>query len=136
VTKVHGKNMVVTLDADDLSAFCDSSEFEDMADSHDVTTYGNDGHRKLGGLTDGSFTIGGFYEDVGQSTNPRETIQPIVGTVVAFVRQPEGTGSGLAQDSCNVLVVKYSESAPVADYIKWSCELEVDGDVSHAVQGA
>lgn len=124
----HGKDTFISLDADDLSAFSNNVEFNRSADSHDVTTFGNDSHRKQGGLFDGTATITGVYDN--GATGPRAVIVPLLGTVVALVHRPEGTGAGLPQDTANVLVMSYNETSPVADMVTWECELEFDGDVT------
>jgi hypothetical protein len=134
MAKKHGKDTVIKLNSVDLSAFCNTSEFTRTADSHDTTTYGADAHGYDGGLTDAKATIGGMYDD--SATGPRATIEPLIGTKVPYIRQPEGAGSGLAQDSCTVLVVSYVESSPVADMVTWSAELQVSGDVDSTDQSA
>lgn len=134
MAKVHGKNMVVTLDGDDLSPYCNQCEFGRTADSHDVTTFGNDSHVFNGGLLNGTATIGGFYESISVTGGPRPIIEPLIGTVVELTRQPEGAGSGLPQDVVDVLVTSYNETAPVADMITWTAELQLSGDVDSAPQ--
>lgn len=130
----HGKDTVVTLDGDDLSAYANSVSYERSADSHDTTTYGKDSHVYTGGLKDGTCTIEGIYE-TGVS-GPRAVIAPLLGTTVALVYKPEGTGSGKPQDTVDVVVTAYNESSPVADMIAWTCELQLSDDVATTSQGA
>jgi hypothetical protein len=132
---IHGKGTVATLDGDDLSAFGTSVEFNRSADSHDVTTFGNDSHRKQGGLFDGTATLNGIYDNTA-STGPQAVISPLLGTVVALVYQPEGAGASLPQRTVDVLVTTYNESSPVADMVTWTCEVEFDGDVDLTAQSA
>jgi hypothetical protein len=133
MTFIHGKNTVVKVATKDLSAYTDSSELEIGADTHDTTTYGNNSHRKSGGLLDGSFKMSGTYDSTAV-TGPRAALKPLIGTTVAVIRQPEGAGSTKPQDSFNAVVGKYVETSPVADMVKWSCEFEIDGDVNSAAQ--
>lgn len=133
MSRVHGKNTVVKVDANDLSQYTDTSELPRTADSHDVTTYGNDSHRYDGGLLDGTFTMSGTYDNTA-TTGPQAVLRPLLGTVVPIIRQPEGTGIGKAQDSFNALMTKYTETSPVADMVKWSAEFQIDGDVNPAAQ--
>ena len=51
---IHGRGVYVSLDSNDLSAFCNTSNPERTADSHDVTTYGKDAHVYQGGLLNGT----------------------------------------------------------------------------------
>jgi hypothetical protein len=129
----HGKDTVVKVATKDLSAYTDSSELNQSADSHDTTTYGNNSHRKAGGLKDGKFTMSGTYESTAV-TGPRAALQPLLSTTVAVIRQPEGTGTGKPQDAFSAVLVGYVETNPVADMIKWSAEFELDGDVNSAAQ--
>jgi hypothetical protein len=129
---VHGKNTYVSLNAVNLSAFCNNSEKEKTADEHDVTTYGKNSHVFAGGLKGGKCTISGIYDNT--TAGPHDTIDPLVGSVVALVHRSEGTGSGLPQDTVNVLVKSYKESAPVADMVMWTTELTYSDDVTSTNQ--
>jgi len=129
---VHGKNTYVSLNASDLSAFSNASEFGRKADKHDVTTYGKSDHVYEGGLGDGSMSISGIYDNT--TAGPRDIIEPLIGTVVVAVRRPEGTGSGKPQDSVNVLVEEYVETSPVADMVTWSVTLQPSDAVTSTNQ--
>ena len=130
---VHGKGSVTTLGGSDLSAYGNSVEWGRKADVHDVTTFGKNAHVKQGGLLDGTAKIEGIYDNTA-TVGPRAVINPKIGTVVALVWRPEGTGTGKPQETVNVLVAGYTESSPVADMIKWSVDLELSDDVTTAVQ--
>lgn len=129
---VHGKKTYISLNAVDLSTFCNTSNLERSADSHDVTTYGKDSHVFQGGLLNGTASIGGVYDN--GTSGPRDTIEPLIGTTVTLVRRTEGTGSGLPQDSVSVVVLKYTETNPVADYIQWSADLQLTDEVTSTNQ--
>jgi hypothetical protein len=129
---VHGRHTYVSLDADDLSAFANNTEYEKNADEHDVTTYGKNSHVFAGGLKGGTATISGVYDD--GAAGPRAIIDPLVGTVVELIHRPEGTGTGKPQDTVDVLVKSYKESAAVADMRMWTVELTFSDDVVSADQ--
>jgi hypothetical protein len=130
----HGKDTVVKLNAVDLSAFTNSTSFGDETEAHDTTTYGRDRKTYHAGLGDGKITIGGVYDD--GAAGPRGTIKPLkaAGTAVTFLFQPEGTGAGKAQSSVSVIIISFNESAPVADMISWTCELQMTGVLNEADQ--
>jgi hypothetical protein len=130
---VHGKNTVVKLAAKDLSAYANASELARTADSHDVTTYGKNDHVFSGGLGNATASISGIY-DTTAVTGPRAAIVPMIGTVVTFIRQPEGTGTGKPQDSVSVLVTGYTETNPVADMVTWSVSLQCSDAVNTTAQ--
>lgn len=125
---VHGKTNYVSFNGTDISAFCSDTKREREADVHDVTTYHptRKGKVNKGGLLSGKFTLDGKYDDtVG---GPQALIENKLGDTVVLVLRPEGTGSGKVQHTTDVVVGKYSETIPVADYIMWSVELTISGD--------
>jgi hypothetical protein len=133
MTFVHGKDTYISLDGDDLSPVTTTSQLEKSADSHDVTTYGQDAHVFNGGLLNGTATMSGIY-DSSTSTGPSAVIDPLVGTNVTLIRRTQGTGAGKPQQSVNVLVLKYTETNPVADMITWSCDLQLSGTITGSTQ--
>lgn len=133
--KVHGKHTVVSLDGVDLTDYSNNSTLEITADSHDTTTYGKNSHVFSGGLLNGTATISGFYDSTAV-TGPKAAIQPLVGTVVELIHQPEGEGLGLPQDRVDVLVTKYTQTHPVADYVTWTVDLQFSDDVDSSVQAS
>jgi hypothetical protein len=128
----HGKDTFISLNAVNLSTFVNTSELSRSADSHDVTTYGKSSHVYAGGLLDGKATMSGIYDNT--AAGPRDTIEPLIGTVVTLIRRPEGTGSGLPQDSVSVLVTGYVETNPVADMVTWSCEMQLSDEITSTNQ--
>lgn len=128
----HGKNTYVSVNAVDLSAYTNTSEFTRSADSHDVTTYGKNDHVFTGGLGNATFTMGGVYDN--GSSGPRDTLEPLVGTNVTLIRRVEGTGSGRPQDSVDILITSYVETSPVADMVTWSMEAQCSDAVTSTNQ--
>lgn len=131
---VHGSNTVVTVNGTDISVYTKGSEFDYSADSHDTTHYGDTGHEYSPGLTDGTFTMEGDY-DTTAGTGPRAVLRALIGAAgVTVIRRPEGTGSGLPQDSFTGLCTQYVESNPVADYVKWRTSFKISGAVDGTAQ--
>lgn len=131
-TTTLGADAVFMLNAADITDFIDTVTFNVSSDSLDVTTFGNDGHRKRGGLTAGSIAIGGVYDTT--ASGPRDVVKPLKGTIVAFDWRPEGTGAGKPKSTGNVLVQNYVESDAVTDIVRWTASLEIDGNVTDANQ--
>lgn len=130
---VHGRHTFVSLNGSDLSIYVTTSQLEQNADKHDVTTYGKDDHVYSGGLGNGAATMSGIYDSTA-SVGPRAVINPLIGTVVQLIRRPEGTGTGKPQDRVNVLVEKYVETNPVADMVTWSLDLQPSDTVDSTPQ--
>lgn len=132
MSKVHGRHTVITIDGDDISIYCNTSDLGRKADKHDVTGYGADAHEYGGGLLDGNASIGGVYDSA--AGGPHTVIRPLVGTVVPLVRKTEGTGTGKPTETVNALVEEYTETNPVADMVKWSAKLQLSGSIVDTVQ--
>jgi hypothetical protein len=133
MARVHGKDTVIKLDDNDLSAYCKNSSVTRDADSHDTTGYGVDDYTYLGGLLKGEASISGDYDSTA-STGPGAVIRPLIGTVVTFIRQLEGTGSGKPQESMSVLVGKFVETSPYNDIVSWSLDMTRSGAIDDTAQ--
>jgi len=127
------KNVFVSLAGVDISQYCDTSEHHKKPDIIDRTGYGKNSHVKEGTLLDGNGSLGGFY-DTTVSNGPRAVINPLVGQTVEYIRRPEGTGSGKAQDRVEVVVGEYVESAPIGDIVRWTLALEYSDDIDSTLQ--
>lgn len=131
---IHGKTTVIKVATKDISAYCKTSTLEVDADVHDVTGYGATAHAKQGGLLDGSFTVSGTYDNTAV-TGPRAVLLPLLGAAAAaIIRQPEGTGTGKAQDSFSAVLKKYTETNPADDMVTWSADFEVSGPITTTAQ--
>jgi hypothetical protein len=132
---VHGKGTAVSIGGDDLSAFANSVTFTREADTHDVTTFGKNSKVYAAGLKDGTASIEGIYDNTA-TTGPGAVLRPLVGAAaVEFVYQPEGVGSGKPVATVDALVNSYEESAPVADMVTWTAELQLSDDITDTTGG-
>lgn len=135
MSRVHGKKTVVEVNSVDISAHCNTSELNASTDTHDTTGYGADAHEFDPGLTNGTFSCGGNYDnDV--STGPRNVLQPLKGDAakVPVMRQVEGAGTGLPQDDFTAIMTSYVETAPVAGMVTWRADFQISGDVTPSAQ--
>jgi hypothetical protein len=133
---VHGKGAAVSVDGDALGAFSNSITFGRTADTHDVTTFGKNSKVYAPGLKDGTATLEGIYDSTA-STGPGAVLRPLIGAAaVEVVYEPEGTGSGKPIATVDVLVTSYEESAPVADMVTFTAELQLSDDIADTTGGA
>lgn len=130
---VHGKLTNITVATKDISPYTKTSSYEGSADVHETTGYGKNSKTKAGGLLDGKFTCGGTYDNTA-STGPRNALKPLLGTSVAVVRKPEGTGTGKPMDTFQAVLSKYVETNPVDDMVTWSAEFEISDDITTSTQ--
>ena len=132
MASVHGKNTYISINAVDISAYCNTSEFTRGADVHDITGYGKNDHVFVGGLGNATFNCGGWYDNT--TSGPRDNLEPLIGTNVTLIRRVEGTGSGRPQDSVDIVVTSYVETSPVADVVTWSLEAQCSDAVTSTNQ--
>jgi hypothetical protein len=130
---IHGHFTVITVNAKDISQYCNNSQLTRGADSHDVTGYGKNDHVVQGGLLKGDFSCEGTYDNTA-STGPRAAIQPLIGTNTTCTRKPEGTGVGKPLETFTALVESYVETNPVADMVKWSAKFTVSDAIATTTQ--
>jgi hypothetical protein len=117
VARVHSKETVIIIDDNDISVYCTDSNRKRSGQTEDNTTYGKDDVVKDPTLGTGEFGCGGKYDSA--AAGPRAVLDPLVNTKVNIKYRPEGTGSGLPQDSFDAVITGYEETAPVAGYRMW-----------------
>lgn len=112
----------------DLSPNLNNTDFTVSTDIHDDTGYGQDGHTKKGGLTDGSITISGFWDKTAL-TGTETVLASLVGLFapVDFEFGPEGNASGAVKKSGKCVLETYTQSAPVADLIAFTATFSISG---------
>lgn len=132
----HGKNGYISIGGGVLTGYVNTTQIARGVDTHDTTVYGNDAHRFNGGLLNNSGSMGGFF-DSAAVTGSASVLEPIVSAAVAveLIWRPEGTGAGKPEDTAQVIITNYVESAPVADMITWTADFVVDGEITRSVQG-
>lgn len=128
----HGKDTIVKVGDEDISKYCNSTEWTEEAEGHEVTTYGNKAVRRAGGLKDGSATIEGYYES--KEDGPEDVIRDKLGEIVELIFRPEGDGEDKPQSKVDALVTSYEQTNEVEEMITWSAEFEFDGEVDHSKQ--
>jgi hypothetical protein len=132
MARKHSKHTVIIIDDNDVSEHCTDSNASKKSGTEDNTTYGKNAIVKDATLLDGAFACSGKYDDT--VTGPRAVLKPLVGTKVNVKYRPEGTGSGLPQDSFDAVITDYTETAPVAGYRMWSLTTEPSDEWDEADQ--
>jgi len=120
MARKHSKLTVILIDDNDISTYANDSTCEQSSGTEDNTTYGKDAEVHDPTLLTGAFSCSGKYDDA--AGGPRAVLKPLVGTKVNVKYRAEGTGSGLPQDSFEAVIVKYTETAPVAGYRTWALD--------------
>lgn len=135
----HGKTTSTKINAIDISPHTRNAEWKRAADTHDVTGYKasdtDTAKNYIAGLTDGTCTISGMY-DTDATTGPAKVLEDCIaaGVAVEFAYAVEGIGTGKPLRTCDVIVSTYNETAPVADIVTWTADLQITGAVTRTTQ--
>lgn len=133
MARKHGRNTNISIDGNDMSTYISSSDFNVSVDTHDTTAYGDDNRTYIDGLIDATFSCDGHYDDA--AGGPDTILRPLLGGgEITIIRQPEGTGTGLAQQSFSALPTAYDETNPVDGKISFSAEFQVSGAITTTAQ--
>lgn len=133
MARKHSKLTVILVAGTDISAYCTDSNIKKSSGTEDNTTYGKNSEVHDPTLLTGEFSCSGKYDSTA-STGPRALLMPLVGTSATIKHRPEGTGSGLPQDSFTAVIVDYSETAPVAGYRTWALTTKPSDDWDQTAQ--
>jgi hypothetical protein len=131
----HGKNAQITINAIDLSTFCDSVELGIDIDTADTTMFGSTWNSALVGLIGATVPLSGAYDPTA-STGPASAIWTCItgGVPVAVVLKPGGTLTGQRTNSFNAILTNYTETSAVNDKVVFKAELLVTGAVTPTTQ--
>lgn len=126
-----GKSAHLEVASNDVSPYVMSVTFEQDNDVLDITCYGATGHAFLASLTDGKVTIEGLWDKTA-TVGSHTVFQALVGDSNgdAFIWGPEGSASGSVKHSFTGILESYSESAPVADLVKFTASVKISGAVT------
>lgn len=115
-----------------ISPYVTSVTFAQNNDTHDTTTFGQEGHTYIVGLTDGKITIVGLWDKaalVGSDT----VFQSLIGyetNTMTFNYGPEGNTAGQKLKSGECVLESYTEADPIADLVTFTAVLQISGSVT------
>jgi hypothetical protein len=106
-----------------LSSGVDDTTMERMADTAEVTTYGDNDRNYIAGLRDGSWSVAGTF------ASTYELISSHMGsTALGTVRfGPHGTTTGYPKFQASILLTQFNVGAPVDDKISMDLTFQRSG---------
>lgn len=126
MTRVHGKDLSsLTLDGTALLADTVSLEFSASAETHDVTTLGDDWYEYIGGLKGGDDITHELMYDNTAATGSWAKLTGLLGSSVTL-----SFGDGTRTVSASVIVSKVSLPIKVADMMKITATYKLTGAVT------
>lgn len=115
-----------------ISPYITSVNFEQDNDTSDTTTFGQEGHTFLVGLTNGKITVQGLWDKTAL-TGSDTVFQSMVGydtNTMTFNYGPEGNTAGQMKKSGECVLETYVEADPVADLVTFTATLRISGSVT------
>jgi predicted secreted protein len=129
-TFIHGKSTDFELDdtggtSRSLSNVLTSVDFPETIDTAESTAFGSTSKSYLVGLRDATISVSGLWDATVDGY--------IIGTEPAsrtFIFGPAGSTGGNVKYTGEAILTNYSVSAPVADVVTFSLDLQVTGNVT------
>lgn len=134
----HGKGAAFALDnavgtLTDISTFLDEVSFPSSIETGETTTFQSPGSAKtyVPGLRDATFSLSGKLDPTLDALVEGVITAQAAGSAAAdFEYGPAGSASGAVKYSGAAWVTGYDISAPVADVVTVSIDLQVTGQVT------
>lgn len=129
-----GYNAVIKVDNSagsltNISAYCYDDSFPRSADELETTTFGQTAHRRIGGLTDGSFSISVRWDPTA-STGPDAVLSGIIGLVGSVEYGPHGSTATFIKYTFEALCTGYEISGAVDGLVEATADFVIDGAVT------
>lgn len=124
----------VTVNTVNLSTFCTSGTLKVDVDDQETTAFGSTYRSRIGGLKDAKLDLE-FNQDLATSA-VNQTIQPIIGTVVAFtLKQSSGATSATNPEwQGNLLITEYTPlDGKVGDLSQLKVSWPTTGALTYAI---
>lgn len=127
MAEAWGGDSTLSINAQDITTYVKSVEFTLGRAALDVTTKGDDGVTRKGGLVDGSMSVTGMWDDT--VTTGSFTVLSALAVVVpptsptAFIYKPNGTKTYTG----TAVLTSYEESSPVDDMVAFTASFAVSG---------
>lgn len=135
----HGKDTVFSLEDSAgstlraLTTNLTSVALSRANDTHDKTGFGASGHEFITGLTNGTITLEGFWDDTA-STGTATVLDSLIGTgstpTYAWEYGPEGSTTGDVKYSGECVLQSLDYTSPVADLVTFTATLQISGAVT------
>ncbi len=123
---VHGKNSYVSIDASDVTTYCNASSLQRAIDNAEVTSFGDDDKAYIAGLHGATIPIGGRWH----ATLDGVMAGTIDSATVAWILGPAGSTSGLVRYTGNAFIANYNWSSTVGGAVVWTANFTVDGAIT------
>lgn len=132
---VHGRSSRLLLDDSALSGFLRGWETSNEVELADTTVEGDEGHKFIPGLINGSLSLDGVWDNSDSDGDQDETLSTARGASSASVitAGPEGFALGKRVISIEARESSYAIASPVADAVTFAASWQSEGQTDTGV---
>jgi hypothetical protein len=126
VGKFHSKNTFVSVDAIDISTYCDNFALTDAADETEVTGFGDGEKQYVAGFRDEKATLSGNYgDDDGGGLAELMSGLRDSGETTEIVYGPAGSAAGKVQLVYDAKVLSFDITSAIGAAVKWTSSVRL-----------
>lgn len=130
---VHGSKSNFQINTKDISTYVDNVDFTNTVDTAETSTFGSVAKSYIGGLSDGTFSIGGKWDPTA-TTGPDAVLDGLVGAAAsAFIYGPQGTTTGFVKYSGNAILTQYKVTSPIGGVVTFTADFQITGAITRGV---
>lgn len=137
----HGKAAVIKIDNAagalvDISAISNAGDLSNSLGTGETTSFGNGNKTFIAGLKEGTFSIGGTYDNVQDAMITAAIDAVAAGTLASMSLEyyPAGTAAGKVKYACETIPTSYTISTPVGGVATFKLDLQRTGALAQTVQ--
>ncbi len=128
----YGAKALVTVNAVDLSAYCDDAGIDVGVETAETTTFNASWKTFIEGLASAKFSLKGNFDPT-VSSGPAAVLTGLIGGgAKTIVFNPAGTAVGELKRTVSAILTAYTESSPVGGKVTFTAAFQGTGAVTFA----
>ena len=126
----YGAKALVTVNAVDLSAYCDDAGLDVGIDTAETTTFSATWKTFIEGLAVAKFSLKGNFDPT-VTTGPAAVLTGLIGGgAKSVVFNPAGTATGELKRTVSAILTAYTEGSPVGGKVSFTAAFQGTGAVT------
>jgi hypothetical protein len=126
----YGAKALVTVNAIDLSSYCDDAGLDVGVETAETTTFASSWKTFIEGLASAKFSLKGNFDPT-VSTGPAAVLTGLIGGgAKTIVFNPAGTAAGELKRTVSAILTAYAETSPVGGKVTFTATFQGTGAVT------
>lgn len=122
---VHGKNVYVSVAANNVTPYTNKADFPRSADTAETSTFGTSDKTYIPGLKGATFSIEGLWD-----VTLDGWMDGILGTEVQIIYCPQGNSAGNVRYTFQAILTSYNPPGSISEAVKYSASFIITGAVA------